>query len=328
MFDTQMGLTGFYQLLQSKGCYAPVEICLDHLRGKTVAIDGDFVMYTALHGYTTGADVTPIELAAQITQWLGLAKSAGIQTIFVTTGGEPPMEKQTHCSVLRKRKRDHQQVSIDVMKDQLTSIVDDIGEEMHLRDKIYRLENTIRRITSDMSRSVMNILIDEGWNCMFAKSEADFMLVMLSEDHLCDYVATDDADIIVAGAEHVLRGFMRMLTDKMAVGRVFCRSDILACLHMTSEALLELGSLLACDYQPPITNVGPVTAFRMIQKYGSVRAFIHSDLFDMETKNKKRKFILPAGMTADAYIARSSRSVDIFRSRPDKHSSVPTEPRD
>lgn len=313
-----MGLTGFYQLLKSQGCYSPDEVRVDDLRGKTVAIDGDFLMYMALHGYTTGQDVTPTEIAKQIAQWLGLAKSAGIHTIFVTTGGAPPLEKQTHCSVIRKRKRDHQQVSIDLMKSQLTSIVDDIGEELHLRDKIHRIENRIRRITSEMSRRVVTLLIEEGWNCMLAKSEADFMLVLLSEEHTCDYVATDDADIIVAGAEKVLRGFVPMLTDKLAVGRVFCRSDILSCLDMTSDALLELGSLLACDYQAPITNVGPVTAFRMIQKYGSVSAFIRSDMFTMETKSKKRKFLLPEGMTEDAYIACSSRSIDIFRSRPDK----------
>jgi 5'-3' exonuclease len=316
-----MGLSGFYQLLKKQGCYTPSEVCLEDLRGKTVAIDGDFVMYVALHGHTKGATVTAEEIAKPISKWLDLAKRAGIHAIFVTTGGPPPVEKQAHCSVLRKRKRDRQQERIDELEQSLASLVDDIGEEVCVRDKICRMQNSIRCISGTLSQSVVDILLADGRNCVQAKSEADFMLVLLSEEHKCDYVATDDADIIVAGAEQVLRGFIRMLTDPQAVGKVFCRSDIMTCLQLTSDALLQLGALLSCDYQPPITNVGPVTAFRMIQKYGSVDKFLQSDVFNAQTKSKKRKYTLPVGMSCDTYIATSSRSVDIFRSRPDREIS-------
>ena len=319
-----MGLSGFYQLLKKQGCYTPSEICLEDLRGKTIAIDGDFVMYIALHGHTKGITVTAVDIAKPISKWLDLAQCAGIHTIFVTTGGPPPVEKQTHCSVLRKRKRDRQQERIDELEQSLVSLVDDIGEAVCVRDKICRMQNNIRCISGTMSQSVVDILLAEGKNCVQAKSEADFMLVMLSEEHKCDYVATDDADIIVAGAEHVLRGFVRMLTDSKAIGKVYCRSDIMACLKLSSESLLQLGTLLSCDYQPPITNVGPVTAFRMIQQYGTVDKFLLSDVFDTQTKSKKRKYTLPTGMSRDTYITSSSRSVDIFRSRPDREISSDT----
>jgi 5'-3' exonuclease len=313
-----MGLSGFYQLLQKQGCYTPSDVRLETLRGTTVAIDGDFVMYTALLGHTHGDDVAPSDIAKHISRWLELAKRAGISTIFVTTGGPPPVEKQTHCSLVRKRKRDRQQERIDVLKDSLTLLGDDIGEELCVREKIGRMQNSIRRITSEMSTLVVAILDAEGWNCVQAKSEADFMLVLLSEEKKCDFVATDDADIIVAGAEHVLRGFIRMLTDATQTGKDYCRSDIMKCLKLNSDALLQLGSLLSCDYQPPINNVGPVTAFRMMQKYGSVDKFIQSDAFTVETKSKKRKYTLPTGMTPETYITASTRSVNIFRYRPDR----------
>ena len=286
-----MGLSGFYQLIQKQGCYTPSDVSLETLRGKTVAIDGDFVMYMALLGHTQGDEVTPTEIAKHISRWLELAKRAGIITIFVTTGGPPPVEKQTHCSLVRKRKRERQQERIVKLKDSLSSLCDDdLGEELFVREKIDRMQNSIRRITNEMSTLVVAILVTEGWNCVQAKSEADFMLVLLSEEKKCDFVATDDADIIVAGAEHVLRGFIRMLTDVKQTGKDYCRSDIMACLNLSSDALLQLGSLLSCDYQPPINNVGPVTAFRMMQKYGSVDKFIQSDAFTVETKSKKRKY--------------------------------------
>jgi 5'-3' exonuclease len=211
----------------------------------------------------------------------------------------------------------------------------DIGTELHLRDKICRLRNSIRRISSDMATQVVTILIDRGFVCRQAKSEADFLLVMMSEDGQCDFVATDDADMIVSGATHVLRGFIRMLVDPTSNGYVFCRQDVLTCLGLSSQELLQLGTLLSCDYQPPIHNVGPVTALRMIQEHKTVDAFLRSQSFNVETKSKtrtqnttqsckKRKYTLPHDMSVESYVTASIRSVDIFRSRPDKTPEQPS----
>jgi flap endonuclease-1 len=311
-----MGLSGFYQLVKTQGSYVPDHVKLEDLRGKTVAIDGDSVIYIALHGHTKGDAVHAAEIASHIGRWLELAKQSDIHTVFVTTGGPPPIEKQNHCSVLRKRKRDRQQERIEELTDQLP--LDDIGAEVCIRDKICRMQNRIRTVSSVMSKDVVNLLIADGWNCIQAKSEADFLLVLLSEERKCDFVATDDADIIVSGAEYVLRGFIRLLTDTQSIGRVFCRSDIMAGLNLTSDALVQLGVLLSCDYQAPITNVGPVTALRMIQKYGSIDKFLQSEAFNVQTKAKKRKYTLPCGMSTETYSTSSARSVDIFRHRPDK----------
>jgi flap endonuclease-1 len=317
--STQMGLSGFYKLIEKEG-YVPNTICLEDLRGKTVAIDGDFVMYLALHGQTSGKNVSAADISRHIAHWLRLAESAGVHVIFVTTGGPPPLEKQLHCSVIRKRKRDQQQEKIDELEKNLTSI-DDIGETVCLREKICRLENGIRCISTKMSTDVVDLLVENGHNCMRAKSEADFLLVLLSEEKKCDYVATDDGDIIVAGASKVLRGFVRMLTRSQN-GRVFCRSDVLTSLKLASEELLELGILLGCDYQAQLGNVGPITALAMIRQHGSVAAFLASDMFDgVQKKSKKRKYTLPPGKTRDDYIISSARSVQIFLSRPDKEIS-------
>ena len=316
-FKDAMGLAGFYALLTKQG-YVPKNLRLAALRGKTVAIDGDFVLYKSLLGHTKGNAITPKDIARPIQTWLTRAKHAGITTIFVTTGGPAPLEKQTHCALVRKRKRERQEERIKMLVESLPAL-EDIGEELHAREKICRLKNSVRRVTPAMSRQVVHLLQSDGHHCVQAKSEADFMLVLLSEDKKCHYVATDDADIIVAGASHVLRGFVRLLMDPSTPARDFCRADILACLSLSSDTLLHLGSLMSCDYLPSLPNVGPMTAFRMMQKYGSVSKFIHSDCFSALTSNKKkRKFSLPADMTPETYLEASARTMEIFRSRPDK----------
>ena len=310
-----MGLSGFYQLLKKQ--YTPEMVNQDSLQGKTVALDGDFVLYQALHGYTRGEDVTPQEVASHIVKWLTKARLVGIQTIFVTTGGEAPAEKKDHCHQARKRKRQAQEANIQALEATLSSRVLDKGDELVLREKVARMKDQVRRVDSAMSTAVVAILETSGFTCRSAVSEADFMLVMMSEDGTCDYVATDDSDIIVAGATKVLRGFVKLLTSNVDA-RVYDRSDILKCLQLTSPQLLELGCLLACDYQPKITNLGPVGALAVLLEFGDIASFLASEKFNTVLKNKKRKFSLPDEMDTAAYIRCSRRSVDIFLSRPDR----------
>lgn len=311
-----MGLTGFYQLLKKNG-YTPNTVDKQDLRGKTVAIDGDFVLYKALHGYTHGK-VNPEEIASHVVKWLTTAETAGINTLFVTTGGKAPIEKQTHGHPIRKRKRKAQVVNIKALESRLIEDGLDIADELVLRDKICRLKDQIRRVDASTSKAVVAILKAAGFRCLSAVSEADFLLVTCAEEHVCDFVATEDSDIIVAGAENVLRGFVKLLT-RNELAYSFNRADILVRLKITSVQLMELGCLLSCDYQPKIGNLGPVGALKAIQTYGTIEQFIRSDAFNVvSSKTKQRKFTLPPDMCSDAYLKCCQQSVEIFSSRPDK----------
>jgi hypothetical protein len=78
-----------------------------------VALDGDFVAYVALHGQTKGDNVSATDLVTPISEWLALAKQAGIETIFVTTGGPPSTEKQRHCGVRSTETKTRQTTKAD-----------------------------------------------------------------------------------------------------------------------------------------------------------------------------------------------------------------------
>jgi len=312
-----MGLTGFYPLLKKKG-YLPGEVTLSELRGKTVAIDGDFLLYKALLGHTTGEGVPPTEIALPILRWLRLAARAGVRTIFVTTGGPPPKEKLLHCAIGRKRKRERQEERIHAMEKVLTTQRPSLGVEIQLRDRIVRLRNGIRRIEASCTVQVVNILQSQGFECRQAKSEADFLLVLLSEEGSCEFVATEDADILVSGAVTILRGFVGLLVEAVAVSTLYRRTDILECLGLTSDELVQLGILMACDYQPPIQNLGPVTALAMIQRFSTIADFLGSEVFHSTIKKSQtRKFTLPNNLTVGEYLTASARTRQIFRSRPD-----------
>jgi 5'-3' exonuclease len=315
-----MGLTGFYRLLEKQGHYTPDKVHLHDLKDKTIALDGDFFIYKAMHGSTTGTDFTPMDIGNRILTWLRVAETAGIHTIFVTTGGTVPVEKKNHCEVLRKRKRKQQEVRIQALEEQLLCPPVEVGEDLMLRDRLCRMRDGIRRVDRTLSTDVVKYIQSHGFDCRVAVSEADFLLVLLSEDGSCDYVATDDADIIVSGAHCVIRDLANVLMNVTKMARVFCRKDILTHLKLTSAEFVQLGVLLSCDYQPPLKNVGPVTALRMIREFGTVESFLASDTFQGMTKQKKRKYNVPETMTMGEYVLSSQRSVEIMTSRPDLRS--------
>ena len=310
-----MGLKGFYPLLKKTCAYVPDVVGLADLEGKTVAMDGDYFLYKAMHGTTSGTTFTAKDLATCVIRWLRAARNAGIMTIFVTSGGAPPVEKIQQCLAGRKRKRGRQEEKIQVLEEKIRASTCPIGDELVMRDQICRMKDAVRCIDPIMAVDVVRQVRDAGFECVESVSEADFMLVLLSEQGRCDYVATDDADILVSGAHRTLRGLVPLLSSGTSA-RVFTRADILSALGLTSAQLLELGCLLSCDYQAPISKVGPVTALRMIQAHGTIKAFLESDAFT-STKKKKPRYELPGMMTSDDYVRQTTRSIAIFQSRPD-----------
>lgn len=301
----------------------PTKVVSSDLVGKTVAIDGDLLLHQALYGHTSGTTVDAVGLANVVTRWLNRARSMKIHTLFVTTGGKSPIEKQTYCHQVRKRKREQQRECIHKLEKELDTLDTDVkmGEYICARDRLVRMKSNMRFVDSKTAHQVSTILSERGFECLRAVSEADFLLVLLSEQGKCDYVATSDADILVSGAHALLRNFTRVLSG--AEGTVFEREGVMKSLGLDGdhESLLQLAILLRCDYQPPIENIGPRTALKIIQDFGTIDCFLKSP-------TKKRKFRLPCGMTSDEYIQCCHRTVQIFQSRPDlKNGDGPTDSR-
>lgn len=321
-----MGLRGFYALLKRCG-YTPDDADRVHLMGKTVAIDGDFIMYQALHGGTTGPEVDAGAISRRIATWLQAAEDQGIRVIFVVSGGAPPHEK-TVCLAGRATKREATRARISTVQATMTQTVQTIAENpaspsgyialADLQDTNERLCGRVRHISRSTAEAVTGALEARGFLCRRAVSEADFMLTDMSETGACDLVATDDADILVAGAKTLVRGFVAAVMGGRC--RIYHRAAVLRALQLTNAQVLQLATLLACDYQPPLQQVGAATALRIIQDHQTVAAFLMSEAFVATTqKSKKRRYALPVGVDDCAmYIRKTARTIEILRGRPDR----------
>ena len=336
-----MGLTGFYQLIRSRGKYAPKLLTQYDFRGKWVALDGDYALYKAMLGSTSGVP-DAASIARCVAEWFTLSKQHGIHLIMVISGGPPPKEKTQEHQKRRaassgqlgratnmKRKVAELETAISTAfkqrKIQEDSSPQDLPEETHTTNipalvaqknafahKAQKLENNSRRITSTLSRKVVTILQEQGHLCILSASEADFLLSLLSEERLCDYVATEDSDILLSGAQNTVRNFLSTLYKPTAEVPVFNRQHVLSALGVTSDQLLELGTVLKCDYQPGITQLGAVKGWNMIREYQTVSSFLQSAEFG------RSRMSLPPDTTKEEFCAQVKRTKEIFQWRPDR----------
>jgi 5'-3' exonuclease len=314
-----MGLVGFYKLISKKGGYKPKIPTLTSLTGSTFAIDGDTFMYKAMYGIQCeNQDVLCLKMANRIHRWLTtLQVTYSIAPLFVVSGMNIPNEKREHASKIRKRKRQKSMDVISTLQTELSSPVGDISRELEIHEKIGKIRQNTRTICHGIVQAVVEHLRKKNIRCLVAESEADFLLSHLSETDPGVYVVTDDADIIVSGARQVLRGVIPAITGRTTTVMLYERSVIMKAIGLDEDALLQLGTLLSCDYQPPIPKVGPCTALNMIKMHSTVASFLHSPMFTC------RFGLLPNGLSIDEYVKMSKRTVEIFKYRPDEGKSFP-----
>ena len=323
-----MGLSGFYRLLKHKNVqYTPTIVTLADLVGSTIAIDGDALLYSIMYSTTVlnSCDTICIkELTAGVVKTLKKMIRLNINPLFVISGDCDVPEK-AQCTQKRRCTRDNMLQKANIIQTQIDEytrkdgiLPSDYIEIAELKKQCRSLTLNSRYITRTSANTVFELVKEEvgSMYCMRAKSEADFLLMLLSEKGDCDYVSTDDADIIVAGANTTLRGLSSILYG--GEGTVYCRKMILQHCKLKSKQLVELGTLLSCDYQPSLRSVGPVTALRILQKYGSVEKFLHSQEFTTCSKiTKKRKYSTPNNMDIETYLTMTKTTIDIFMHRPD-----------
>ena len=237
-----MGLTGFYQLLAKH--YTPQTCSREEFIGKTVAVDGDYICYSILHGSTQGETVDAQHIATLIIdRLLAPAKMFGIEIIFVVSGPEVIPEKQ-HTTQKRKKVRETLLVKSHTLqkkrtrdgRTQMELLVQEVQDEI----KSAKLKSSARHISRQTSQSIAQHLTARNYDCRTAVSEADFYLSYLSETNQCDFVATEDADILLSGAKQTVRKFMSVLTDGETPVNTFNRMDVLQAFKSHVTTILRI----------------------------------------------------------------------------------------
>ncbi|WP_236753529.1 flap endonuclease-1 [Acidianus sp. HS-5] len=248
------------------------EVQLSELKGKKVSIDA----YNAIYQFLTAIrqpDGTPLmDSQGRITSHLSgifyrtiSLLEEGIIPIYVFDG-KPPELKSQELERRRKIKEEAEEKLEKAKKE---------GETKELK----KYSQMATRLTNDMAEEGKRLLEAMGIPVVQAPSEGEAEAAYLCSQGYTWAAASQDYDSLLFGANKLIRNLTLTGKRKLPKKDVYVEikpeiielDDLLKKIGITREQLIDIGILIGTDYDPDgIKGIGPVTALRIIKKYGNI----------------------------------------------------------
>jgi len=261
--------------------YAPRAVTyttIKHYVGKKIGIDANLLIYKMIYAVRLGG--SDIENGGRIITHIHVLLSKlmafvkyKITPIFVFDGAPPLIKSGT----LDKRKEFQSKMQAKYMN----------AINPNEKKKYYFMKADI---SPEEITDCMDLISCFGYTIVESIEEADSQLADLVSRGIVDYVATDDTDILIFGGKNILKNFSVDPTKTIEqISLAKFRTDT----GLTQAQLVDLAILLGCDYCSTIKGIGPVSAYKLIQTYGSLESVHKSEGLDLPPNYKSvRKYFL------------------------------------
>ncbi|GMM38306.1 ssDNA endodeoxyribonuclease [Saccharomycopsis crataegensis] len=124
-------------------------------------------------------------------------------------------------------------------------------------------------VTDQMIDEVKDLLTCFGIPYITAPMEAEAQCSELLKLQLVDGIVTDDSDCFLFGGDRIYR---HMFTEKK-FAEFYDIKDIDAKTHLSRDKMIDLAYLLGSDYTEGLKGIGPVTAVKIVDEFGSLKNF-------------------------------------------------------
>jgi len=226
---------------------------IKNLQNSSIAIDFSLFMFRFTYNLNN-----PLEC---FLKQLSCFLQYNILPIYVIDGYAPYEKKNIIDKRIDKRRKNSIELS------QLLELKDSIKNNNELNKEIIKLEKR----TALSSKSDIKIILDFFDLCNIPyikeeKYESDWVLAKLNQHNLVDYILTEDSDVIVFGANKVLKNFS--LTDETV--NIYELNKIIDYTELDYGKFVDMCILCGCDYTPRIKNISCLKSFELIKKHGSI----------------------------------------------------------
>lgn len=305
-----MGIKNLRVILNQKCQLAINTRKLDSYRGMILGIDISIYLYKYLYN-----NDDHIEGLTRLV--FRLLKNQ--ITPFFVFDGKPPKEKDETIQG-RKEKRDFMNIKKNLIEFAINNnnnndfdtfrnlileylnkstdayIIEDedikiLFEKSHdeLKNEMDKLNKKIIYVTQDHIDSSKKLFDLLGIKYIHIDCEAEGLLSMLCKNNVIDGCISEDTDILANGGYLFLRNFN---ADKNTIDE-YCLEGILNSMNFNHEQFVDMCILCGCDYTSKINGLGPISAYKLISKYGCIEEFIKNnnkyiipDNFDYITARK------------------------------------------
>lgn len=275
-----MGITNINPLLQKHAPNAFFSTALSHFSGKRIAIDASNYIYKPISNarkeyITKMADpLEPINASAvrdlamsTVSYILTQLATYKITPVFVWDGKSSYAKDK--CKAERVAAKDKIKNDIETLKAQLLAshaLFRDARLIKEYKQKLCQL-NTVSREDLTFFKSIIKNL---GFPSIEAPSEAEKACAELTMRGICVAVWSTDTDNYALGTPIMITGFGGVNEVGIPLVNVVDVRVIMKSISCSFAWLQDLCIMAGCDFNDNMKGVGPVTAFKLMKKYGSI----------------------------------------------------------
>lgn len=264
--------------VQLKGLLFPVRIGLNDLSGKSIAFDGNNILYQFL-AIIRGETGEPLyDSKGRITSHLsGLIYrnsnlvEAGLKVAYVFDGAPPDLKKEEIARRREVRREAHIQYRKAVER----------GEAVEAKKYAQRAMT----VTSDLIGDAKTLLSLMGIPWVQAPSEGEAQSAYMAEKGKVWASGSQDLDSLLFGAPRLVRNLSITGRRKLPGKNVYLKiqpevlelETMLKELDISRDQLIDIGLLVGTDFNPDgVKGVGPKTALSLVKKHGSLEEALPS----------------------------------------------------
>lgn len=247
----------------------PKPITLDDLQDKIVAIDAFNMIYQFLSSLRGPDGSLMTDSKGNVTSHLiGLLSRTtrlmqkGIKCVYIFDG-EAPLLKQKE----RERRRAIKEAAVNQYEEAKKT-----GDTEQMRKFATRTAS----LTPEMAEEAKKLIRALGIPVVEAPSEGEAQAAVMQARGDVDYVASQDTDSLLFGAEKVIRNLsilgkrkkVSKLTYETVTPELLTLSDVLNTTGLDKEKLILLGMLVGTDFNVGgIKGLGPKKGMKVVKEY-------------------------------------------------------------
>ena len=245
-----MGVKNFIKFIEKYSPNAIKYTNINDYKNKTIGFDATLLIYKLVYGIRVNGydimngDIIVTHIHSLLLKLMAFLKY-NINPVFVFDSYAPEIKYQT----LEDRKK-----TKDLMIKKYKHSETTEGKRIY-----YYVKSDITKQEIEDCKELINIF---NYTIIDAKEEADAQLVQLYENHLIDYIASDDMDILLFGGEILLKNFT------VAKNKKIQEINLKIILHdakINMDQLIQIGILMGTDYCN-IKNLSPTKAFNTVNE--------------------------------------------------------------
>ena len=187
----------------------------------------------------------------------------GILPIFVFDGTPPEAKRVT--LVKRQATKEKMYVRLEELRAKEPETEE---ENKTIQEEIEKLLSQLIVIKKSHVEESKELLEKSGIPYCTAPEDAEKYCAFLQKNGLVDYTVTDDTDASTFGCPIILKTSINKNITEINT------DIILQKFEMTHDSFVDFCILSGCDYAEPIPQIGPITAFNLIKKHGSIEEIL------------------------------------------------------